>query len=98
MKIILAAGLIAASLAPFAATTASAQDVGEAIARGAIRGALGDAGPRGYDRDRYEGRSGYEGRGYDGRRAYDRRSDNGDCRTITVERDDGSVKRIRRCD
>ena len=66
-----------------------------AIARGAIRGATGDYGYRddyrdGYRddyrrdrwRDRYEGRSGYEG----------------DCRTVTIERDDGSVRRIRRCD
>jgi hypothetical protein len=41
-------------------------------------------------------------RGYD--RGYDRyhhrgyRSYAGDCRTITIRRDDGSVRRIRRCD
>ena len=43
----------------------------------------------GHDRDRYND--------YD-RRRY--RSDyaRGDCRTITIRRDDGSMRRIRRCD
>ena len=83
MKTFIAAGFIALSLAPLTLASASAEDVGGAIARGAIRGALGDDGYRG-DRGRYyEGRSGYEG---------------GDCRTVTIERDDGSVRRTRRCD
>jgi hypothetical protein len=30
--------------------------------------------------------------------AYDRGFRGSDCRTVTIERDDGSVKRIRRCD
>ncbi len=84
MKTLIAAGLIAISITPVALTSANAQDFGRDIARGAIRGALGDNGYR--DRDRggyYEGRSGYGG---------------GDCKTVTIERDDGSVKRIRRCD
>jgi len=42
---------------------------------------------RDYDRPRYQGTTGY------GERSYDR-----GCRTITVRRDDGSVRRIRRCD
>jgi hypothetical protein len=45
-------------------------------------------------RDRYRDydRRGYRAYGYD--RDYRR----GGCRTVTVERDDGSIKRIRRCD
>jgi hypothetical protein len=39
------------------------------------------------------GRGGY-GEGYGGRGGYG----GGGCRTITVERDDGTVRRIRRCD
>ena len=31
-------------------------------------------------------------------RSYDRTYARGDCRTITIRRDDGSVRRIRRCD
>src|SRR5437764_14901541 len=45
------------------------------------------------------GRPGYRERYYRGDRgyAYDRGRFGG-CRTITIERDDGSVRRIRRCD
>ena len=42
---------------------------------------------RDYDRPRYQGTTGYS------ERSYDR-----GCRTIIVRRDDGSVRRIRRCD
>ena len=42
---------------------------------------------RDYDRPRHQGTTGYS------ERSYDR-----GCRTITVRRDDGSVRRIRRCD
>jgi len=42
----------------------------------------------GHDRDRY---SDYDRPRY---RSYAR----GDCRTITIRRDDGSIRRIRRCD
>ena len=95
MKSLIAAGVLALSLAPIVSTVARADDVGAAIARGAIRGALGDNGyrdrdygrdyDRDYRRDRFEGRSAYEG----------------DCRTVTVQRDtpDGVVTRTtRRCD
>lgn len=85
MKTLVAAALLAISAAPLAATTARADDVGAAIARGAIRGALGDPG-YGY-RDDYR-----RDRHYEGRSAY------GGCRTVTIERDDGSMRRIRRCD
>lgn len=91
MKALIAAGLLALSAAPLAATAARADDVGAAIARGAIRGAMGDQGygyRDDYRRDRWRG-----DRYYEGRSAY-----SGDCRTVTIERDDGSVKRIRRCD
>jgi len=43
---------------------------------------------RGYDRPRYRETTGYRERSYD----------RSDCRTITVRRDDGSVRQIRRCD
>jgi hypothetical protein len=38
--------------------------------------------------------SGYQSYGY--YRGYDRGYDRG-CRTVTIERDDGSVRRVRRC-
>jgi hypothetical protein len=41
---------------------------------------------RGYD-NRYRGTTGYE-----------QRSNDRGCRTITVRRDDGSVRQVRRCD
>ena len=90
MKTLVAAALLAISAAPLAATAARADDVGAAIARGAIRGALGDQG-YGY-RDDYR-RDRWRQDRYEGRSAY-----GGDCRTVTIERDDGSMKRIRRCD
>ena len=45
------------------------------------------------------GRPGYRERRYPGYDdyAYDRRS-RGGCRTVTIERDNGSMRRIRRCD
>lgn len=92
MKVLIAAGLLALTVAPLAATAARADDVGAAIARGAIRGAMGDPGygyRDDYRRDRWRG----DRYNYEGRSAY-----RGDCRTVTIERDDGSVKRIRRCD
>ena len=49
-----------------------------------------EVGRPGY-RERYEDR-GYRGYGYD-RDRY-----RGHCRTVTIERDNGSVRRIRRCD
>jgi hypothetical protein len=52
-----------------------------------------EVGRPGY-RERYEDR--YEDRGYRGY-GYDR-DRRGHCRTVTIERDNGSVRRIRRCD
>jgi hypothetical protein len=50
----------------------------------------------------YHGHYGYTGRYSDGpvveRRVYRERSVGMNCRTVTIERDDGSMKRIRRCD
>jgi hypothetical protein len=42
---------------------------------------------RDYDRPRYRERRGYR-----------EREVRGGCRTVTIERDDGSMRRIRRCD
>jgi hypothetical protein len=43
-------------------------------------------------RERYYEERGYRGYGYDRDRL------RGHCRTVTIERDNGSVRRIRRCD
>ena len=50
----------------------------------------------GPDRDRDYYRRRYDDRDYD-RRGYDRDRYHG-CRTVTIRRDDGSVRRTRRCD
>ena len=57
----------------------------------------------GEPRHEYHGHYGYRAPAYDDtvveRRVYrDRAVRLGGCRTVTVERDDGSMKRIRRCD
>ena len=54
-----------------------------------------DVGPRPAYRERY-----YRGyRDYDRDHDYDYRERyRGGCRTVTIERDDGGVRRIRRCD
>ena len=85
MKTLIAAGILALSVAPLASTVVRAEDFGQAIARDAIRGAVGgpaygyrDGYRDDYRRDRYRDRD-------EGRSAY-----GGDCRTVTIERDDGS--------
>ena len=52
------------------------------------------------DRPHYRGYRGYDGPVVRERRIYRERDVGlrGDCRTITIHRDDGSMKRIRRCD
>ena len=52
------------------------------------------------DRPHYSGYRGYDGPVVRERRIYREREVGlrGDCRTITIHRDDGSMKRIRRCD
>ena len=52
------------------------------------------------DRPYYRGDRGYDGPVVRERRIYREREVGlrGDCRTITIQRDDGSMKRIRRCD
>ena len=51
---------------------------------------VGEPGYRDYDRPRYRDRE---------RRVYrEREVRGGGCKTITIQRDDGSMKRIRRCD
>lgn len=90
MKTIVAAGMIAFGLGTVAVSTAQAQDFGERVVRGIAREATGDYGRR-YDVDRDYRR----GREY---RRESRSGFGGGCRTVTIERDDGSMKRIRRCD
>jgi hypothetical protein len=48
---------------------------------------IGEPGYRDYDRPRYRER-----------REFREREVRRGCRTVTIERDDGSMKRIRRCD
>jgi hypothetical protein len=53
------------------------------------------------DRPHYRGYNRYDGPVVRERRIYRERDvglRSGDCRTITIQRDDGSMKRIRRCD
>ncbi|WP_316398714.1 hypothetical protein [Bradyrhizobium sp. 33ap4] len=87
MKTLLLTGVLAvagfAVVAPITATPASAQVAVETPFGGVAVGPQ-----RGYYRD-YD-RPAYRAYGYD--RGYR------GCRTVTIERDDGSVRRIRRCD
>jgi hypothetical protein len=87
MRTLLVAGVLAvagfAIATPISITPASAQ-VAVDTPLGGVR--VGPQ-PR-YDRD-YDRR--YRAYGYD--RGY-----RGECRTVTIERDDGSVRRVRRCD
>jgi len=62
-----------------------------------------DMGRPRYHERHYRGDRTYERRHYRGDRDVDRsyaydRGRFGGCRTITIERDDGSVRRVRRCD
>ncbi|MCC8977308.1 hypothetical protein [Bradyrhizobium acaciae] len=86
MRTFLLTGVLAVAgfsvVAPIATTPASAQVAVETPFGGVA------VGPRGYYRD-YD-RPAYRAYGYD--RGYR------GCRTVTIERDDGSVRRIRRCD
>jgi len=52
------------------------------------------------DRPHYRHYRDYDGPAFRERRIYRERAVGlrGDCRTITIHRDDGSMKRIRRCD
>jgi hypothetical protein len=91
MRPMLLAGVLAvagfAIATPISVAPASAQ-VSVETPIGGVR-----VGPeRRYDRD-YDRRA-YRAYGYD--RGYDRGYRG--CRTVTIERDDGSVRRVRRCD
>lgn len=85
--LILAAGIAAfTSFAP----ASYAQSIGVDTPIGGVR--IGEPGYRHHYRD-------YDGPVVRERRVYrDRDVRLGGCRTVTVERDDGSMKRIRRCD
>jgi hypothetical protein len=85
MRNLLLAGVVAVSGIAFVAP-ASAQSVGVDTPVGGVR--VGS--DRGHYRD--HDRPGYRAYGYD--REYRR----GGCRTVTVDRADGSTKTIRRCD
>ena len=89
MRNVLFAGLVAVAgfvvATPVSVDPASAQVVVDTPV-GGVR-----VGPQRYHGDYY--RPGYRSYGYDRRyRAYDR-----GCRTVTIQREDGSVRRIRRC-
>ena len=77
---------IATAIATFAPTASFAQEFEVDTPVGGVR--IGEPGYhrsyRDWDRPRYRERDVYL-RG-------------GDCRTVTIQRDDGSMKRIRRCD
>jgi hypothetical protein len=92
MRNLLLAGIVAISGLAFV-TPASAQGFSVDTPVGGVH--VGR--DRGYDRD-YERRS-YRSYDRPGYRAYgyDRDYRRGDCRTITIRRDDGSVKRIHKC-
>lgn len=92
MRTLLLAGVLAvagfAMATPISIAPASAQvDVDTPL--GGVRVGPHPRYDRDYDRD-YD-RPAYRAYGYD--RRY-----RGGCRTVTIERDDGSVRRIRRCD
>ena len=88
MKKLFSVSLLALSIGAVAAPAVQAQDFGERVARGIAREATGDYG-RDYDRGyRRESR----------RDRFEGRSGYGDCRTVTIERDDGTVIRKRRCE
>ena len=73
----------AAAMTAFApATPSSAQGIGIDVPGVGVR--IGEPYRRHYDGPRYRERDVYLNRR--------------DCRTVTIERDDGTVKRIRRCD
>ena len=91
MRTLLLAGLLAvagfAIATPISIAPASAQ-VGIDTPLGGVRVGPHPRYHRDYDRD-YD-RPAYRAYGYD--RGYR------GCRTVTIERDDGSVRRVRRCD
>jgi hypothetical protein len=84
--LIVSAGL--AALASFAPTPTFAQGFEIGVPGVGVR--VGDP-----DYPRYHRYRDYDGPRYREREVYLNR---GGCRTVTIERDDGSVKRIRRCD
>jgi hypothetical protein len=77
-----------AALATFGPTTSSAQGFEIGVPGVGVR--IGDP-----DYPRYRNYRDYDGPRFREREVYLGR---GDCRTITITRDDGSIKRIRRCD
>jgi len=85
--IILFAG--AAALTSFAPAASFAQGFEVGVPGVGVR--VGD--PDRYERRHYRD---YDGPRYREREVYLGRRDS--CRTVTIERDDGSMKRIRRCD
>ena len=84
--------LLASALAVAGFAIAAPISVAPALAQIAVDTPIGGVrvGPRRHHYRDYD-RPGYRSYGY--YRGYDR-----GCRTVTIERDDGSVRRIRRCD
>jgi hypothetical protein len=75
----------AAAIGSFTPAPSMAQGVTVDTPAGGVR--IGEPGYRDYDRPRYRER-----------REFREREVRRGCRTVTIERDDGSMKRIRRCD
>jgi hypothetical protein len=77
----------AATVAFYAPVPSIAQGIGIQVPGVGVR--IGEP-----DRPRYRG----DREHYRERRGFQEREVRGGCRTVTIERDDGSVKRIRKCD
>ena len=83
----------AATFAVAAPAASMAQGFAVDTPVGGVR--IGEPGYRGHYRD-WDGPRVYRGERFRDRNVYLRGGS--DCRTVTIQRDDGSMKRIRRCD
>ena len=95
MRTLLLAGVLAVAGLAFATPIFVAPASAQVAVDTPIGGVRVGPQPR-YDRD-YDGRA-YRGYGYDRRyRSYGYDRGYRGCRTVTIQRDDGSVRRVRRC-
>ena len=96
MRTLLLAGVLAVAGLAFATPIFVAPASAQVAVDTPIGGVRVGPQPR-YDRD-YDRRA-YRGYGYDRRyRSYGYDRGYRGCRTVTIQRDDGSVRRVRRCD